>query len=165
MPSQLQLPNAAASFLNMSQNASFYNWAFGDGGSSTDTDPTHNYTTVGDYCVTLIASDSVGCSDTVRQCSYNVFQQELDIPNTFTPNGDGRNDVFQILGIELFPNNHLSIFNRWGNLIYEKDQYDNTWKGENYKNGAPLPDGAYFYIFKTGVEGQEDIMGDVVIFR
>jgi gliding motility-associated-like protein len=165
MPAQLQIPNANVTFLNMSPNASSYVWTFGDGGSSTLTDPTHSYTVVGDYCVTLVARDTAGCADTVQQCSYSVWQQELDIPNTFTPNSDGRNDVFQILGIDLFPNNHLQVFNRWGNLVYEKDKYDNTWDGTNIKNGAPLPDGAYFYIFKTGVEGQEDILGDVVIFR
>lgn len=109
--------------------------------------------------------DSAGCKDSVTVCSFNVVQLGLEIPNTFTPNADGRNDVFQIVGIEQYPNNHLAIFNRWGNLVYEKDQYSNTWKGENYKNGAPLPDGAYYYIFTTGVEGQDDIMGDIVIFR
>jgi gliding motility-associated-like protein len=165
MPAQLQIPWATATFSNQSSNATSYAWAFGDGSTSTDVNPSHTYTTVGDYCVTLVASDAAGCTDTVEQCNYNVFQEELDIPNTFTPNGDGSNDVFQIKGIELFPNNHLTVFNRWGNLVYEKDQYNNTWVGENYKNGAALPDGAYFYIFKTGIEGQEEIMGDVVIFR
>jgi gliding motility-associated-like protein len=165
MPMQLQIPNASVTFLNMSQNATSYVWEFGDRSTSTDTDPSHTYTSVGDYCVTLIARDSLLCADTVVQCSYSVFQQELEIPNTFTPNGDGRNDVFQILGLEQFPNNHLAIYNRWGNLVYEKDKYDNTWTGNNYKSGDPLPDGAYFYFFTPGQIGQEDVAGDVVIFR
>ncbi len=165
MPAQLQIPNASTTFLNMSQNASIYAWDFGDGEVSSATDPSHTYITVGDFCVTLVARDVAGCADTVEICNYSVFQQELEIPNTFTPNNDGRNDFFQILGIEQFPNNHLSVFNRWGNLVYEKDKYDNTWNGDNYKSGDPLPDGAYFFFFTTGNPGQEDVAGDVVIFR
>lgn len=125
----------------------------------------HTYEIPGTYCVTLTASDSAGCTDTVEICNFVVLPLELEIPNTFTPNNDGRNDFFEIVGIGLYPNNHLAVFNRWGNLVYEKDQYDNTWTGDNYKNGAPLPDGAYYYIFTTGKEGESDILGDIVIFR
>ena len=165
LPATLEIPNANVSFSNQSQNAVFYNWTFGDGGSSNDVDPSHVYNDAGVYCVELIARDSAGCRDTLEVCAFTVVITEFVIPNTFTPNNDGRNDFFQIVGIEQYPNNHLQVFNRWGNLIYEKAQYDNSWSGNNYKTGDPLPDGAYFYIFKTGVEGQEDLMGDVVIFR
>nr|MBP6640782.1 gliding motility-associated C-terminal domain-containing protein [Bacteroidia bacterium] len=165
MPAQLQFPNNTVTFLNTSQNASFYAWAFGDGGIESAVDPLHTYEIPGTYCVTLTASDSAGCTDTVEICNFVVLPLELEIPNTFTPNNDGRNDFFEIVGIGLYPNNHLAVFNRWGNLVYEKDQYDNTWAGDNYKNGAPLPDGAYYYIFTTGKEGESDILGDIVIFR
>ncbi|MBL0015330.1 MAG: gliding motility-associated C-terminal domain-containing protein [Bacteroidetes bacterium] len=165
MPAQLQFPNNTVTFLNTSQNASFYAWAFGDGGIESAVDPLHTYEIPGTYCVTLTASDSAGCTDTVEICNCVVLPLELEIPNTFTPNNDGRNDFFEIVGIGLYPNNHLAVFNRWGNLVYEKDQYDNTWAGDNYKNGAPLPDGAYYYIFTTGKEGESDILGDIVIFR
>ncbi|HEX2900406.1 MAG TPA: gliding motility-associated C-terminal domain-containing protein, partial [Bacteroidia bacterium] len=165
MPAQLQFPNNLVTFQNTSQNADFYSWNFGDGGLDSNVDPSHTYDVPGDYCVVLVAEDSAGCTDTLEVCNFAVLPLELDIPNTFTPNNDGRNDVFQIVGIELYPNNHLAVYNRWGNLVYEKDQYDNSWKGDNYKNGAPLPDGAYYYIFTTGEEGQKGILGDIVIFR
>ncbi len=70
----------------------------------------------------------------------------LQMPNGFTPNGDGHNDDFDIHGIENYPNNTLTIFNRWGNEVYSADDYKNhTWVGQN-KSGEPLPDGTYFAI-------------------
>ncbi len=72
----------------------------------------------------------------------------IKIPTGFSPNGDGVNDNFQILGIELYPNNELTIFNRWGNVVYFKQNYLNEWNGNNL-NGEPLPDATYFVIFTS----------------
>ncbi|MEM6268561.1 MAG: gliding motility-associated C-terminal domain-containing protein [Bacteroidota bacterium] len=170
LPAQLELEDASVSLTNQSLNASNYTWQFGDGNGSTLTDPLHTYLNPGDYCVTLVAVDRAGCADTVETCNYLVVLTEFIIPNTFTPNEDGHNDQFEIVGISQFPNNKLMVFNRWGNLIYEKEQYDNTWEGRNWKSGDPLPDGAYFYIFTTGETNAdtgepEEYMGDIVIFR
>ena len=63
------------------------------------------------------------------------------VTNVFTPNGDGINDFFAIKNIEYFPNSRLEIFNRWGKLIYESNDYKNDWDGANF------PSGTYFYIF------------------
>jgi len=65
---------------------------------------------------------------------------ELKIPNIFTPNGDGKNDVFKIDGIESFPGTQLLIFNRWGNEVYHADDYKNNWDGGN------LAEGTYYYV-------------------
>ena len=81
----------------------------------------------------------------------------LKIPNAFSPNGDGINDFFVIQGIEEYPNNELFIYNRWGELVYYKTNYDNTWNGEsNTKTpfGKKLTEGTYFYVFRTGKEGE-----------
>ncbi|MEM7036867.1 MAG: gliding motility-associated C-terminal domain-containing protein, partial [Bacteroidota bacterium] len=164
LPAQVVLEEASVSLSNQSTNAYFYDWDFGDGAGSTEVDPTHTYLDVGTFCIMLSASDSVGCTDMTQQC-ITVYREALTIPNTFTPNGDGRNDVFEILGVTQYPNNKLQVFNRWGNLVYEKDQYANDWDGRNWRTNEPLPDGAYFYIFMPNSEGEEDLMGDVVIFR
>lgn len=66
----------------------------------------------------------------------------LKIPNTFTPNGDGVNDYFEIRGLELFPAHRLTIFNRWGNEVYKSSNYQNDW------NGAGLGEGTYYYAFE-----------------
>ncbi len=72
----------------------------------------------------------------------------LEMPTGFTPNEDGYNDVFFIKGLDDYPDNSLVIYNRWGNLVYEKSGYANDWKGVN-QNGELLPDGTYFVIFKV----------------
>lgn len=68
---------------------------------------------------------------------------DIIIPNVFTPNGDGVNDRFEIRHLNLYTENEISIINRWGNSIYEKKNYENSWDG----NG--LDEGTYFYILKV----------------
>ena len=68
---------------------------------------------------------------------------KIDFPNVITPNGDGKNDTFKIPGIELYAENTLSIFNRWGNEVYFKTNYNNDWSGEG------LNEGTYFYLLKV----------------
>ena len=64
--------------------------------------------------------------------------------NAFSPNGDGQNDTFAIDGLESFPGNELFVYNRWGNQVYTRKNYDNSWDGT--WEGNPLPDGTYYYL-------------------
>ena len=85
------------------------------------------------------------------------FQQpetliEVDTALTFykgiTPNGDGKNDSWIIDDIEFFPNNSVKIFNRWGEILWKRESYDNNevvWAGE-HDNGENLLTGTYFYV-------------------
>ena len=82
--------------------------------------------------------------------------------NGFSPNNDGRNDQFTIFNIEDYPNNHLRVFNRWGNLVFEKKDYQNEWNGTTMDNND-LPDGTYFYLFE--ISGGEALSGFVQINR
>lgn len=72
--------------------------------------------------------------------------------NVLTPNGDGKNDVFIIGGIEKYPNNRLRIFDRAGRLIYANDNYQNDWNG--YFNGSPLMEDTYYYQLDFGTDGK-----------
>ncbi|MDF4201878.1 gliding motility-associated C-terminal domain-containing protein [Maribacter sp. SA7] len=98
---------------------------------------------------------------TQAQC-FTVF-------NKFTPNNDGLNDVFFIECIENYPNNNVKVFNRWGNQVFEMDNYDNTWDGTSMGRAtisAPekLPVGTYFYLIDFG-DGSEPKTGWLYITR
>jgi gliding motility-associated-like protein len=94
----------------------------------------------------VIVTDANGCT---TQAIITLTQPvELLIPTGFSPNGDGANDYFVVQGIENFPNNHIEIFNRWGNKVFSADNYTNKWQGVN-ENGDPLPDATYFVILEV----------------
>lgn len=89
---------------------------------------------------------------TPEENTPTVFNVEFDffIPQGFSPNGDGVNDVFEIRGIRFFPDNDLVIMNRWGNVVYKMHGYANTWDGTTDTGieigGNKLPEGTYYYI-------------------
>ena len=78
----------------------------------------------------------------------NIICNNLIFNNGVTPNNDGLNDVFFIEGIDKYPNNKLTVFNRWGNKVYTAEKYKNDWGGQ-WENSI-LPDGTYFYMFEDG---------------
>jgi gliding motility-associated-like protein len=85
------------------------------------------------------------------QATVHIEVKKFIIPNIFTPNGDGNHDTFIIPGISEFPDNRFTLFNRWGDIVYESAPYDNTWDGREVNNGMKLsgkglPDGTYYYI-------------------
>jgi len=84
----------------------------------------------------------------------------LNVPNVFTPNGDGVNDAFEIPGLADYPDNELTIFNRWGNSVYHKKGYLNDWTG----NG--LNEGTYFYVLQVNDNGTvETYKGYITLLR
>jgi gliding motility-associated-like protein len=97
----------------------------------------------GVYSVTI--TDSNNCmTDTVFTVLEGICK-DIVVHNALTPNGDGVNDYLTIEGIQDYPENTLQIFDKWGDLVYEKKAYLNDWNGKG-KNGATLPDGTYFYL-------------------
>lgn len=87
------------------------------------------------------------------------------IPSGFSPNDDGINDAFEIVGLFKFPNHHLQIFNRWGDLIYEAQPYNNDWTGQTNKGmvlgGESVVEGTYFYIFYPNATGYKTRKGSI----
>ena len=89
------------------------------------------------------------------------------------PNGDGTNDTYVIdpvltIDPSRFPNNTFIIFNRWGNKVYEKSPYDNSWSGESNVDNTvgsdeKLPVGTYYYIFDYGEAGTIKITGFIYL--
>ena len=87
---------------------------------------------------------------------------DLEVKSGFSPNGDGVNDMFHIQGLQVYPENELQVFNRWGNLVFSQKGYKNLWSGD--WNNEELPDGTYFYIL-TLEEGTEPMKGYLQINR
>jgi len=92
---------------------------------------------------TITATSNIGCKAT-DEVLVEVFIP-IRIPNAFSPNNDGLNDVWVIDGMEKFPNSKVYIYNRWGNTVYtDKNGYKVPWDGS--LNGAPIPTGTYYYV-------------------
>ncbi|MGM0581506.1 MAG: BspA family leucine-rich repeat surface protein [Bacteroidota bacterium] len=125
-----------------------------------------NATAVGDYngIVTIITSTN----NFSFQVTGEVLEKSTDIKvyNVLTPNGDGRHDFLQIENITEFPNNNVSIFNRWGNKVFEINNYDNSsriFEGISDK-GEELITGNYYYVIDKG-NGEKRITGFLIIKR
>jgi gliding motility-associated-like protein len=103
-----------------------------------------NFGSIGKQTIKVEAFSN-GCKigDTAK--NVNIQNCDFEIVNTFTPNGDGQNDVWVIKGIERYPNAHLVIMNRWGMIVHELPGKILPWNGTNDKEEA-LEDGVYYYI-------------------
>ena len=131
-----------------------YQWDFGDGETASGSDPQHLFTDVGVYTVTLTATNAHGCSATTSlDITVVSFPSTLVVPNVFTPNGDGTNDLFSVTS-ENLESYHLQLFNRWGNVVLEVDSPNACWDGT--VNGDPANEGTYYYkIEATGMDQKE----------
>ena len=125
-----------------------WSWDMGDGNTSGLYQPVHSYSVEGLYDIVLIAFTDSMCSDTAH-CPL-VVGELLDIPNVFTPNGDGYNDYFEILYYGSLSMYDLLIFNRWGDEVFHSADKDYMWDGTI--NGAEAASGTYFYIVKITTE-------------
>lgn len=111
----------------------------------------------------LTVTDTNGCVNT-DALVITIIPPEFNgmVSNLFTPNGDGINDYWYIQDIQNFPDNEVIIYNIYGNQVYSGKGYKNDWQGTY--NGAPLPDGTYFYVLKF--EDPEKILkGSIDILR
>ncbi|MBL7950376.1 MAG: gliding motility-associated C-terminal domain-containing protein [Flavobacteriales bacterium] len=117
-----------------------------------------------------LVSDGNACGELrVEAFAPCSFDSEVFVPESFSPNGDGVNETFRIPGIEGFPNNTISIFNRWGAEVYDAAGYDNNnvvWDGSS--PDALLPGsaatGTYFYVLDLGIS-REPITGFIQLVR
>jgi gliding motility-associated-like protein len=131
---------------NTSSNGTSWYWNYGDSTWSTLFEQDHTYEVPGEYPIYLIAMNDSGCSDTawinISVRDYHTFF----IPNAFTPDGNGNNEIF----IPEFTNiiesgYHFMIFDRWGNLIFETRNYKEGWDGRSKKSGDAMELGVYVY--------------------
>lgn len=92
-----------------------------------------------------------------------VIVTQLTIPNTFTPNGDGINDVWNISGIANYPDCLVNIYNRYGALVYQSTGYSHAWNGTS--NGGMVPAGTYYYLITDKLLPDKKLSGSLTVIR
>ncbi len=137
--------NPSVAFNNLSQNATNWLWNFGIGSTSTVENPSYSFPSAGTYTVILVANNGV-CSDTVSELVDIATISTYFIPNAFSPNDDGINDVFMIKGTGISKNNFdMRIFDRWGELIFESTDLTIGWNGWSHSDWMAQED-VYVYV-------------------
>ena len=152
-------------FDNSSIGANAFLWDFGDSTNSTEAFPKHLYLQAGNHLVTLVVSSPPHCYDTVSYIVESKILEKwpVELPNVFSPNGDGMNDLFRPLQEVSCFEYDMRVYNRWGNLIfYTSSPLLGYWDGKIGKDN-PVPEGVYYYIFER--PGFPALRGFVQILR
>ena len=146
-----------------------YSWTGPGSFSSTDQNPVIPTASIMNEGIYTLVVTSGGCSSTPADADVMVHDcdtSEFFIPEGFSPNGDGTNDVFNITGLENFPGSTIVIFNRWGNVVFEEAPYLNVWDGHCNSGltvgGDEVPVGTYFYLVDLN-DGSDVIKGTVYL--
>ncbi|MBI2281597.1 MAG: gliding motility-associated C-terminal domain-containing protein [Bacteroidetes bacterium] len=156
------------------------NWTWYFFGSNTVNSNNQNptnicYNSVGSFDVALFVSNAFG-SDTLFFANYitvdsciipsvpPIVTPVVVVPNIFSPNGDGQNDLFKVDGIAI-KNVSMKIYNRWGQIVYEASQTNTGWNGRT-NSGNEVPDGTYFYVIDVETtEKTETFTGTLTLVR
>jgi gliding motility-associated-like protein len=119
----------------------------------------------GKYILSL--TDMNGCVKTITVRVEDSTCPSIIIHNAISPNGDGINETWEIEGLQYYPKNTVKVFDKWGDQVFEKENYKNDWGGA-WKNGL-VPDGTYYYLLKlnarNGNGGDESFTGYLMIKR
>jgi gliding motility-associated-like protein len=158
------LPNTPTLFNNSSTGAVTYKWFFGDGETSDLINPLYQFNSTGTFKVDLVAITQFGCTDTATLSIPAIVNPLLDVPNAFTPNGDGKNDKVFVRGFGI-STIVWRIFNRWGQIVFETNQRNVGWDG-TYK-GKLQPMDAYAYTLQVTLSDGRNIKksGDITLIR
>ncbi len=126
-------------FTDSSSGSTQWDWQFGDGSVSDEQSPVYTYRRGGYYTVELMVSNEYGCTENSEQVIHIDDSFFIFIPNSFTPNNDGLNDVFKpvIADDQYVEKYELVIYSRWGQEVFRSNEIDVPWTGSG-------PDPAYY---------------------
>ena len=114
----------------------------------------------------MLTSKDKSCSFTLEEDINVIVQGEVTYTNTFTPNDDGYNDYWEISNISNYPSSKITVFDRWGQVVFNTTGYssEKRWNGTN--KGLRLPSGTYFYVIELTASGSSKIYnGPITIIR
>lgn len=159
-------------FIDLSTGADSWFWDFGEGtdwSTSTLPSPSYTYTMSGHFYVSQLVSNVHGCRDSIVGRISVKHPFSFYAPNAFTPyRDDGLNDVFQPKGSGIMERGYeMTIFNQWGNIVYQTTELLGSWDGRNWSTGAVVPLGVYVYRVKLlDFEEEEKVFyGTVTLIR
>lgn len=171
IPENPVIPNTTIEFFNESSGGLVYNWSFDTYGQSTAQDTSIAFPIIaGKYPATLVAYNQYGCSDSLTKLIDIKDDLIVFIPNAFTPDGDGINDVWRIHGSGYRKEGFvLRVFNRWGEAIFEATSDETSWVGDtNLGEYYFVPDGIYTYrleVVETNNDVKQLFTGSVLVIR
>ena len=116
----------------------FYSWSSGQTVPNITVGPSVTQ----EYTITV----SDNCGDPGSATTKIWVQCPIIIPNVFSPNGDGKNEMLIIENLDDYTSSKLTVYNRWGQIVYYSDDYLNDWDGTHYKTGKPLDEGVYYCV-------------------
>jgi len=168
-PQTVDILDANITFLDQSSNATTWLWDFGDGPPpSTQQNPLHTYQNEGTYLVTLIVTNGQGCVDTISEIVVVEGYSTFYVPNSFTPNDDGRNDFFAP-GFSRIDNNNFSmlIFDRWGNELFKTTTLGDGWDGKVKRSGNVVQEDTYVYVitYRDIKNKEHKVIGNVNLIK
>ncbi|MEP6673667.1 MAG: PKD domain-containing protein [Ferruginibacter sp.] len=156
--------NTPTQFNNQSIGATAYLWQFGDGDTSVDVNPIHQFNTTATFTTCLMASNVAGCVDTFCVDVPARVLSLLDVPNAFTPGRDGQNGIVKVAGFGI-GKMEWKIYNRWGQMVFSTTNRNQGWDG-TFK-GALQPLDVYTYtldvVFTDGKKERKT--GDITLLR
>lgn len=158
------LENTPVQFSNSSTGATKYKWLFGDDDTSVLVNPVHLYKKTQDFNACLIAYNDFGCSDTVCTTISAIVNSSVDVPNAFTPNGDGTNDKVFVRGFGIAQMN-FRIYNRWGQLVFESGSQSLGWDGKFKGTLQPMDVYAFTLLVLFSDGTQVSKKGDITLIR
>jgi len=175
---KVRIPGNSVYFVNLSENAFTLLWDFGDGTTSTDFEPVHEYSKTGFFKATLRITTAFKCTDEYSLSpDIEIYSDELKVANAFIPAKEGPSGGIYVTGD---PRNHIfhpnlvsgdiveyefQIFNRWGNLFFQSKEVERGWDG--YYNGKLCPQDVYVWKIRCKFANGELVtkVGDVTLIQ
>jgi len=158
VPNEFSAASDSVQFYNSTLGNNTYSWNFGDGYTSNQEQEDHQFNnTYQGYFVTLTVTTELGCVDSLTQ--YIGFEEQVIfyVPNSFTPDQDEHNQLWKPIitsGIDIF-NFHLSVFNRWGELIWESFDSSTGWDG-TFAEILDVQQGIYTWVLDFQLKNNDD---------